>query len=571
MYRLLTLLFIISLSLADTKTVAISYFDNTSGTEEYNPLSKGLADMLITDLSNVKSLKIVEREKLESLLKEIELGDGKFIDPNTAQKLGKGLGAGFMLTGSFLIMGETMRIDARLVDVGTGEVTMAEEITGEKNTFFELEKVLKDKIINSLSINLSRTESRKIKKSQTESFEAFRAYSFSLDAFDEGEYEESLKFLEKATETDDNFNLAWEKLDELEEELDAFIKAKNLNISKNIIDLMLLIKSGDEDCKNLVGAINKLSTYFAKFPTGDVGELRDNLSKNDFYWLTMGGFPSAPGSLIDVASHYQDRLDEYFSIVNYLIEHDFNSICASEHTYGQELIENIVGHMSYNHVHLPFFFEFINSRYDQNLKAIKYYDDIRFNVLNDYIAEYPYSNFIENVTSTFKDVLFRKKNPSIYEFFEEYYVHSNPNDFMLGIPAFRQTVIDNILILYTSDCKNIYVHPALSFFSDWFSELWIMYIPKQIEFESELKSDDIEKMIPDGFNFSVESDTLLIPELLYELSSIKKIWFYNFNNGYYTFTDKLNKLSRLKTIDLSPISNDEEKRLNKNYPEINWE
>ena len=150
MHRLLPLLFIFSISLAETKTVAISYFDNTSGTKEYDPLSKGLADMLITDLSNVKSLKIVEREKLESLLKEIELGDGKFIDPNTAQKLGKGLGAGYMLTGSFLIMGETMRIDARLVDVGTGEVSMAEEITGEKNTFFELEKVLKEKLIKSM-------------------------------------------------------------------------------------------------------------------------------------------------------------------------------------------------------------------------------------------------------------------------------------------------------------------------------------------------------------------------------------------------------------------------------------
>ena len=408
MLRLLPLLFIFSISLADIKTVAISYFDNTSGTIEYDPLSKGLADMLITDLSNVKSLKIVEREKLESLLKEIELGDGKFIDPNTAQKLGKGLGAGYMLTGSFLIMGETMRIDARLVEVGTGEVTMAEEITGEKNTFFELEKVLKDKIINSLNINLSRTESRKIKKSQTESFDAFRAYSFSLDAFDKGDYEESIKFLEKATDTDDNFNLAWEKLDKLEEELDAFIKAKNLNISKNIIDLMLLIKSGDEDCKNLVGAINKLSSYFQKSYRFE--ELRDNLSKNDFYWLTTGGFPSAPKSLIDVASHYQDRLDEYFSIVNYLIEHDFNSICTSEHTYGQELIENIVGHMSYNHAHLPFFFEFINSRYNKNLKGMKYYDDILFQVLNDYIAEYPYSNFIDNATFTFKDILFRKSN-----------------------------------------------------------------------------------------------------------------------------------------------------------------
>ena len=64
MRRLLPLLLILSMSLSDTKTVAISYFDNTSGSEQYNPLSKGLADMLITDLSDVKSIQIVEREKL---------------------------------------------------------------------------------------------------------------------------------------------------------------------------------------------------------------------------------------------------------------------------------------------------------------------------------------------------------------------------------------------------------------------------------------------------------------------------------------------------------------------------
>ena len=120
MVRLFPLLLILSISLAETKTVAISYFDNTSGLEQYNPLSKGLADMLITDLSNVKSIQIVEREKLESLLKEIDLGKGKFIDPNTAQKLGKGLGADIILTGAFLSMNPDMRIDARLIEVGPG-------------------------------------------------------------------------------------------------------------------------------------------------------------------------------------------------------------------------------------------------------------------------------------------------------------------------------------------------------------------------------------------------------------------------------------------------------------------
>ena len=45
--------------------------------------------MLITDLSNVKSLKIVERETRVCLRNRA--GYGKFIDPNTAQKLGKEL------------------------------------------------------------------------------------------------------------------------------------------------------------------------------------------------------------------------------------------------------------------------------------------------------------------------------------------------------------------------------------------------------------------------------------------------------------------------------------------------
>ena len=208
--------FCLDVLFADIQTVAISYFDNTSGLEEYNPLSKGLADMLITDLSNVKSIQIVEREKLESLLKEIELGEGKFMDESTAQKLGKGLGAGYILTGSYFIMGETMRIDARLVNVGTGEVSMGEEITGEKNTFFELEKNLVEKLIETLKIPLPKSEGVKVRKIHTTSFESFNAYSTALDAYDKGNYQESQKYLEKAVEIDADFEIAWDKLDILQ-------------------------------------------------------------------------------------------------------------------------------------------------------------------------------------------------------------------------------------------------------------------------------------------------------------------------------------------------------------------
>jgi TolB-like protein len=114
------------------KTIAISYFDNSSGDAKYNALSKGIADMLITDLSKVKGVNIVEREKLEKLIQEIKLGQSKYFDPATAQKLGKGLGAQNILTGSFYFLDNTLRIDARLIDVQTGGIILAEQVTGNK-------------------------------------------------------------------------------------------------------------------------------------------------------------------------------------------------------------------------------------------------------------------------------------------------------------------------------------------------------------------------------------------------------------------------------------------------------
>ena len=235
MLKILSILLYLSVLLSAPETVAVSYFDNTSDIKEFNPLSKGLADMLITDLSNIKSINIVEREKLEDLIQEIELGDSGFINKETAQKLGKGLGATYMLTGSFLIIAETMRIDARLIDVASGEIVMAEEITGEKNNFFELEKDLVNKFIDTFDISLSKSETRKIKKIQTESFESFNAYSSALVELDQGNFEESIKLLEKATYEDEDFDIAWDKLEVLEEKLVNLIRARNLGVDSELI------------------------------------------------------------------------------------------------------------------------------------------------------------------------------------------------------------------------------------------------------------------------------------------------------------------------------------------------
>src|SRR5690349_24759989 len=102
-------------AIAGARTIAISYFDNNTGSAELDPLRKGLADMLITDLGNVGSLQIVERDRLNQVLGELKLSQSKFIDPKTAQKLGKGLAAEFIMTGGYAVSGDALRIDVRVV------------------------------------------------------------------------------------------------------------------------------------------------------------------------------------------------------------------------------------------------------------------------------------------------------------------------------------------------------------------------------------------------------------------------------------------------------------------------
>jgi TolB-like protein len=413
-------IFCTSFMLADTKTVAISYFDNTSGTEEYNPLSKGLADMLITDLSNVKSIQIVEREKLESLLKEIDLGEGKFIDPNTAQKLGKGLGAGYMLTGSFLIMGETMRIDARLVDVGTGEISMAEEITGSKNTFFELEKDLVNKLVASLNLGLSKSEERRIKKVQTESFESFSAYSSSLDALDNGRYEESVEYLKKTVEYDEDFEIAWDKLDDLQEKLDKLVKARSLNLTAATIETIdkAFSTRNQADVEMMLRMLQtKLSECYWAIVGFEIDSENNSLLSEKF--ISDLDDPTVK-TVDDYKLFFVNKFNQYISSIIYLDSKKFDSNLGGEKNPFKLAWTGTVNYME---SFIGFFLAFEESYGADQLTIIDSNGDEKpaYQVLDDLIIDhgnkllnaFPYTN--DAVTKLMVErAILRRNNPDIY-------------------------------------------------------------------------------------------------------------------------------------------------------------
>ena len=138
-------------------TVAVLYFEN-QGNPELEPLKVGLAQMLITDLTGTKGVTVVERAQLQAILDELELGHSGAVDPDTAAKVGELLGAEWMLMGSYFEMMGTLRIDARLVKVETGEIVHAAGRNGVATGFIGMEQELAAEFRGELGKHTTRSD-----------------------------------------------------------------------------------------------------------------------------------------------------------------------------------------------------------------------------------------------------------------------------------------------------------------------------------------------------------------------------------------------------------------------------
>jgi len=113
-------------------TVAIMYFNNnviTKDARDYDGLSKGLPDFLITEMSANPGIRVVERDQVQKLIDEQKLVGAGQVDRESAVKVGKLLGAQHMIFGGFMADPKgNFRIDARAVNVETGAIEFTDRV-----------------------------------------------------------------------------------------------------------------------------------------------------------------------------------------------------------------------------------------------------------------------------------------------------------------------------------------------------------------------------------------------------------------------------------------------------------
>jgi len=200
-------------------TVAVLYFSNKTGWSDLDILQKGLTLMLITDLSKVEEIQVVERVKVQALVEELDLEVSGLVKPSTSSQMGKLLGVELLVGGDILKgkIEELFQLKSNLLKVQTEKVVGRPWTEGELLAeLFRMEKELLFEIIKELKIELSPELEAELKKPLTTNLNALLYLFEGIDYSDRGNYSKAAKSYKKALGEDLNLGQAEDFLWELQ-------------------------------------------------------------------------------------------------------------------------------------------------------------------------------------------------------------------------------------------------------------------------------------------------------------------------------------------------------------------
>ncbi|GAB4341656.1 MAG: hypothetical protein Kow0037_28450 [Calditrichia bacterium] len=171
---------------------------------------------MITDLSQVQGLTVIERVRLQALLDEMALGQSGVVDALSAPRLGKLLGAGKMVRGSYNVLGKNqLRLDVAFWDVLQRQFPQATTQTDVLDNLFKLEKDMVIRLLAEMGIEPTPQERERIQRVPTKNLQAFLAYCMGLQEEDAGNFEAAARYYRQAARLDPGFQPAGQKAEEM--------------------------------------------------------------------------------------------------------------------------------------------------------------------------------------------------------------------------------------------------------------------------------------------------------------------------------------------------------------------
>ncbi len=183
-------------------SIAVLPFNNVSGDPAQEYFSDGISEDIITDLSRVPGLKVIDR-------------NSSFTYKGKAAKLqqvGIDLGVRYVLQGSIRRAGHRLRITTQLAKTTDGYQLWAERYDREQGDIFALQDEITEKIVSALLIKLSGDEKDLLTSRPTRNFEAYDLFLQGQQHFRAGNKEDNLlaqELYRRAIALDSGFGRAY--------------------------------------------------------------------------------------------------------------------------------------------------------------------------------------------------------------------------------------------------------------------------------------------------------------------------------------------------------------------------
>ena len=163
-------------SSTSTQSIIVLPFTNISADEENEYFSDGLTEELISDLSKVRSLRVISRNsamKLKGTTKDLKT-------------IATELNVRYVLDGSVRKAGPNLRISVQLIDGLSDENLWSEKYNGTLADIFEMQENVSRSIVDALKITLSADEERQLAERPIADAEAYDLYLQARSQFLQG-------------------------------------------------------------------------------------------------------------------------------------------------------------------------------------------------------------------------------------------------------------------------------------------------------------------------------------------------------------------------------------------------
>jgi TolB-like protein len=188
------------------RTMAVTPFTVGRADTLLTPLGFGLAEMLTTDLAQSSQLQMVERMRIDAILRELKLAETGITNQATAPRAGRLMGARRILTGSIVTLPRNnVRLQARVIDVLDGTVQDLVSADAPLPRIIDAERSLALLLLERMGIALTPAQRAAIEQRQTTQLATLVAFGRGEQAQARGDAVQAVAAFEEASRLDAAF------------------------------------------------------------------------------------------------------------------------------------------------------------------------------------------------------------------------------------------------------------------------------------------------------------------------------------------------------------------------------